>query len=130
MIDTTTTELYYQDKFKLPAYTQIYNDQESYRKAEFKNHILVVYLQDSPLDINALIDDDVWILALVHRHESGGYKLTIRARTSLIPIREKSRDIEYEQIVGCHHHNKDNNTLDFIDTLWNNCMCFFSPFLF
>ncbi|KAF1802732.1 hypothetical protein FB192DRAFT_1280776 [Mucor lusitanicus] len=116
-----SNELYYEDKFKLPAYTQIYNDQESYRAAEYKNHILVVYLQDGWIDINRLVDNDVWVLALVHRHESGGYKLTIRARTSLIPIREKSRDIEYEQIVTSESHVKQqSNTLDFIDTLWNN----------
>ncbi|KAK4514640.1 uncharacterized protein ATC70_002241 [Mucor velutinosus] len=118
--DTESNELYYEDKFKLPAYTQIYNDQESYRVAEYKNHILVVYLQDGWIDINRLISDDVWILALVHRHESGGYKLTIRARTSLIPIRERSRDLEYEQIVAGETHAKQSNTLDFIDTLWNN----------
>ncbi|GAN02636.1 hypothetical protein MAM1_0025d02081 [Mucor ambiguus] len=118
--DTESNELYYEDKFKLPAYTQIYNDQESYRAAEYKNHILVVYLQDGWIDINRLIDDDVWVLALVHRHESGGYRLTIHARTSLIPIREKSRDIEYEQIVVGEGHVKQSNTLDFIDTLWNN----------
>ncbi|KAL9554935.1 hypothetical protein MBANPS3_002592 [Mucor bainieri] len=118
--DTASDELYYEDKFKLPAYTHIYNDQESYRAAEYKNHILVVYLQDAWIDINRLIDDDVWVLVLVHRHESGGYKLTIRARTSLIPIREKSRDIEYEQIVAGEGHAKQSNTLDFIDTLWNN----------
>ncbi|CAO3653447.1 unnamed protein product [Mucor fragilis] len=118
--DAESSELYYEDKFKLPAYTQIYNDQESYRAAEYKNHILVVYLQDGWIDINRLITDDVWVLALVQRHESGGYKLTIRARTSLIPIREKSRDIEYEQIVTNESHVKQNNTLDFIDTLWNN----------
>lgn len=82
---------------------------------------MVVYLQDGWIDINRLITDDVWVLALVQRHESGGYKLTIRARTSLIPIREKSRDIEYEQIVSDESRVKQNNTLDFIDTLWNNC---------
>lgn len=82
---------------------------------------MVVYLQDVWIDINRLINDDVWVLALVHPHESGGYKLTIRARTSLIPIREKSRDIEYEQIVTDDDHLKQNNTLDFINTLWNNC---------
>ncbi|KAL7315861.1 hypothetical protein PS15m_005029 [Mucor circinelloides] len=118
--NTKDTELYYEDKFKLPAYTQIYSNQASYQAAEFKNHILVVYLQDVWIDINRLINDDVWVLALVHPHESGGYKLTIRARTSLIPIREKSRDIEYEQIVTDDDHLKQNNTLDFINTLWNN----------
>lgn len=121
MIDTNANELYYHDKFKLPAYTQIYHNQESYRNSEFKNHILVVPLhKESTIDISALTNHDVWILALVHSYESGGYKLTIRARTSLIPIRERSRDIEYEQIVTTNHHS--NNTLDFIDTLWNNCM--------
>ncbi|KAI8639861.1 hypothetical protein BD408DRAFT_484505 [Parasitella parasitica] len=120
--DTAGNELYYEDKFKLPAYAQIFSDQESYRKAEFKNHILVVYLQETLVDINALINDDVWVLVLVHGHVSGGYKLTIRARTSLIPLRERSRDIEYEQIVGSssHLHRNNSNTLDFIDTLWNN----------
>ncbi|CEP19548.1 hypothetical protein [Parasitella parasitica] len=119
--DTAASELYYEDKFKLPAYAQIYSDQASYQTTKFKNHILVVYLQEAFVDINALIDDDVWIVVLVHRHASGGYKLTVRARTSLIPIRERSRDIEYEQIVGDTHLHRNNcNSLDFIDTLWNN----------
>ncbi|RCI04233.1 hypothetical protein CU098_012109 [Rhizopus stolonifer] len=117
----TTNELYYEDKFKLPAYTHFY-DEESYHQMEHKNHILVVYVDSSStmIDLNKLITDDVWIVILLTRHKSGGYKPTIRARTSLIPIREINRDMEYEHIVNDQCQKDSNMPLDFIDTLWNN----------
>jgi hypothetical protein len=86
---------------------------------------LIVYVEDNypkhKIDLNALLTDDVWIVMLLTHHPSG-YKPTIRARTNLIPIRDISRDIEYERIIGKPTHQKgDNSPLDFIDTLWNNC---------
>ncbi|KAI7888570.1 uncharacterized protein EV154DRAFT_307578 [Mucor mucedo] len=117
-----TTELYHEDKFKLPGYSHFY-DQDSYSNAEHKNNILIVYIEDkyaaANIDLNSLLTDDVWIVILLTHHESGGYKPTIRSRTSLIPIREISREIEYESIVDTKQRNKD-APLDFIDTLWNN----------
>lgn len=74
------------------------------------------------LDLNGLLTDDVWIVILLTQHQNGGYKPTIRSRTSLIPIRETNRDIEYEPIIRKTMHQKGGNApLDFIDTLWNNC---------
>ncbi|CAO3654956.1 unnamed protein product [Mucor hiemalis] len=119
-----TTELYHEDKFKLPAYTHIY-DEESYSQAEYKNHILIVYVEDNcpsqKINLASLLTDDVWIVILLTHHESGGYKPTIRARASLIPIRDISREMEYESIIGTNAQQKEANApLDFIDTLWNN----------
>jgi hypothetical protein len=75
--------------------------------------------------LNALLTDDVWIVILLTPLPSGGYKPIIRARTNLIPIRDISRDIEYERIIGKPTHPKAVNApLDFIDTLWNNCKHF------
>lgn len=83
---------------------------------------MIVYIENTSatIDLNSLLTDDVWIVILLTHHESGGYKPTIRSRTSLIPIREISREIEYESIVDTKQRNK-NAPLDFIDTLWNNC---------
>lgn len=117
-----TTELYHEDKFKLPAYTNIY-DEESYSQAEHKNHILIVYVEDNcaakKINLAPLLTDDVWIVMLLTHHESGGYKPTIRARASLIPIRDISREMEYESITNAQR-KEPNAPLDFIDTLWNN----------
>jgi hypothetical protein len=71
--------------------------------------------------LNTLLTDNVWVVIILTHHESGGYKPTIRSRTSLIPIREISREIEYESIVGTKVQKDENAPLDFIDTLWNNC---------
>ncbi|GAA5807002.1 hypothetical protein MFLAVUS_000351 [Mucor flavus] len=118
-----TTELYHEDKFKLPAYSHIYNE-DSYSRAEHKNNILIVYVEENypiqNIDLNSLLTEQVWILILLTRNESGGYKPTIRARTSLIPIREISREIEYESIIETNAQKDGNAPLDFIDTLWNN----------
>lgn len=85
---------------------------------------MIVYVEDkyaaANINLNSLLTDDVWIVILLTHHESGGYKPTIRSRTSLIPIREISREIEYEYIVDTKKRDKD-APLDFIDTLWNNC---------
>lgn len=59
---------------------------------------------------------------LLTHHESGGYKPTIRARASLIPIRDISREMEYESITNAQR-KEPNAPLDFIDTLWNNRKC-------
>jgi hypothetical protein len=84
---------------------------------------LIIYVEDNlryQIDINALLTDQVWIVILLTHHE-GGYKPTIRARTNLIPIREISRELEYESIVMNTNAKKDPHApLDFIDTLWNN----------
>ncbi|KAI7902738.1 uncharacterized protein BX663DRAFT_510319 [Cokeromyces recurvatus] len=121
----TTNELYYESKFKRPTYTHIY-DEQTYHQAEYKNHILIIYTEDNHpvqhIDLNTLINNDVWIVILITRHKSGGYKPIIRSRTNLIPIREMSREIEYEFMVNNddqHKHDK-NAPLNFIDTLWNN----------
>ncbi|KAI8348456.1 RhoGEF domain-containing protein [Choanephora cucurbitarum] len=121
-----SVELYYEDKFKLPAYTHFF-DEDSYSAAKQKNHILIVYVEDNKsirhININKLVDDNVWIIVLLSRHQtSGGYKLVIRAKTGLVPIREISRDMEYECIVDTQSTQRKNNhePLDFIDTLWNN----------
>ncbi|KAI8352064.1 hypothetical protein BD560DRAFT_438758 [Blakeslea trispora] len=125
-IQDTPIELYCENKFKLPTYTHFF-DEESYSSVKYKNHILVVYVEDSKsvrhIDINKLVDDNVWIVVLLSRHQtSGGYKLIIRSRTGLVPIREISREMEYECIIDNQSiHRKNNHApLDFIDTLWNN----------
>lgn len=84
---------------------------------------MIVYVKENPtIDLASLLTDNVWIVILLTHHESGGYKPTIRARTSLIPIRDISREMEYESIVGTNGQQKEANApLDFIDTLWNNC---------
>ncbi|KAI9485714.1 MAG: hypothetical protein EXX96DRAFT_476421 [Benjaminiella poitrasii] len=121
----TSNELYYENKFKRPAYTHFY-DEELYRQAEYKNHILIVYVEDNctvqQMDLNTMVNENVWIVILLSHHKSGGYKPIIRARTNLIPIRELSREMEYESMVDNDHQHKHekNAPLDFIDTLWNN----------
>lgn len=77
--------------------------------------------------MNSLLTDQVWIVILLTPHQ-GGYKPTIRSRISLIPIREISRELEYESIVvnNTAVKNDPHAPLDFIDTLWNNCKFFFS----
>ncbi|KAI8988166.1 hypothetical protein BDF20DRAFT_833040 [Mycotypha africana] len=112
-----------EDKLKYPAYTHMY-DENSYNLATFKNHILMVYVDDNcpkhKIQLNQLVSDDVWIIILLNHQQAMGYKATIRAKTNLIPIRDISREIEFETIV--HHQTLKNNNqpLDFIDTLWNN----------
>lgn len=84
--------------------------------------MLIVYVEERfparEINLNSLINDDVWVVVLL-TNQPRGYKLTIRARTNLIPIRERSRELEYESLIE-PTEKVNNGFLDFIDTLWNN----------
>ncbi|CEG66104.1 hypothetical protein RMATCC62417_02745 [Rhizopus microsporus] len=117
---TEKAELYCDhNNFTIPAFANIYNDEKTYKQAEYKNNILIIYIENEKIDLNSFVTDDVWIVILV-RKEGNGYKQTIRSRVNLIPIRELSRELESEFIIkdDIRSHGK---SLDFINTLWNNC---------
>ncbi|KAG1049842.1 hypothetical protein G6F43_007856 [Rhizopus delemar] len=113
---TENVELYHEVTFNIPAYARIY-DENSYKQALYKNNILIVYVENEKVDLNSLLTNDVWIVILVKR-ENSGYRQKIYSRISLTPIRDH-RETETEFIIN--DDIRSDGSLDFIKTLWNNC---------